>query len=143
MHPQMTDPCDAITEQHRCCLELCAEAGERLKSMGFEVACCSMKSEAVYYRFPGRFGVLRVGMHKYKGGRAGMDEVVATITFRGGKQDRTRLICSEQRFQEMIWTVVGQYMDRSAKARPTRWEITHGRAPEDCRYFSPPPDGER
>ena len=125
---------NVVDQRHRCCLELCAEAAERLRIIGFEVSCPSMKSEAVYYRIPGRFGVLRVGVHPYKRGMAGLEEVVATITFRGGKRDRLYLICSPEKFDNMIWMAVGQYMDRSARLRRTRWEETHDRSPEDCRH---------
>jgi hypothetical protein len=55
-------------------LEACTEASALLRKAGFQLVCASMQSEATYYRFPGRNGVIRVSTHT--GGRPiGLDRV--------------------------------------------------------------------
>ena len=99
----------------RSCLELAGLAGDRLKASGFQVVTVSLKSEAVYFRFPGRHGVVRVACHPWHGEKIGMNRVVATLTFRGGRHQRDTLYCDEMRFDQLLWTAIGQYMERSVE----------------------------
>lgn len=46
----------------------CAEAAKYVETAGFQLQHRSLKSEAVYYSFPGRRGVLRIATHG-KGGK--------------------------------------------------------------------------
>lgn len=107
------------------CLLLCARAVDLLKSVGFEKALVSMKSEAVYLRYPGRHGLLRVATHKYSG-RIGTDSAVACLTFRGPPKDRDSMRCGGQTFDTMVWTAVGQYMLRSALPQVSEYKGKKG-----------------
>jgi hypothetical protein len=55
-------------ENRISCLEACHVTSEHLKSAGFILAWTSLKSEACYYAFRGRWGVVRIATHS-KGGR--------------------------------------------------------------------------
>lgn len=105
---------------------LAVKASDALKAVGFFHACTSMKSEATYYRLEGRHGLLRIATHQSKREPIGMEHVCATITFSGGKRDRGTLVCDEMRFNNMIWTAVGQYIMRSANPHETRYQGKRG-----------------
>ena len=66
-------------------LEVCDYAAQLLMEAGFELCRTSSTSEARYYRFPGRHGVIRVAAHR--GGRKsrmlGDPPVLERITFCG------------------------------------------------------------
>lgn len=98
------------------CLELAARAAEMLKAAGFVHVCTSTRSEATYYRIPGRHGVLRIATHPSKGAPYGLPPIYATLTFRGGKRDRDVLHCDDDRFNTMVCLAVVQYFLRSAMA---------------------------
>lgn len=106
-------------------LELCTLAGERLKKMGFSVANVSMRSEAVYYRFPGRAGLLRVSAHRVHMGHGtiGHSNTIAQITFAVGRKAYRRgerhFIRTAGAIDHMIWLAVGQYFEREPK--PSRY----------------------
>lgn len=103
---------------HGCC----AYANDLLKRIGFERAYVSMKSEATYFKWPGRHGVLRVATHPSKKGAIGLDNVVAKLTFRGNGFDAPETLrCSDGKIDSMIWIAVGQYMVNSTKERPKRY----------------------
>lgn len=78
----------------------------RLKRAGFELAYASMKSEACYYRFPGRDGVIRVAAHRYGGAAdyAVTLPVFACLTF--GRQMRPR---SDAALETVVALAVGRY----------------------------------
>lgn len=103
-------------------LELCAATGERLKAAGFEVASVSMRSEAVYYRLPGREGLLRVATHSSRHPPIGLGDVLASITFRGREVVEGRFVLrgTPEGIENTIYRAVGQYMMRSASPRPKR-----------------------
>lgn len=103
---------------HGCC----AYAIDLLKRIGFEKAYVSMKSEAVYFKFPGRHGVLRVATHPTKRGAIGLDNIVAKLTFRGNSYDDPEMMrCSDEKVDSMIWLAIGQYMVNSAVERPRQY----------------------
>lgn len=64
-------------------LNACRQAEVFVRAAGFEHVIDSTKSEATYWRFPGRFGVLRVATHKNHGKHKNLPDgpVVACITF--------------------------------------------------------------
>jgi hypothetical protein len=106
---------------------LCAQAGERLKAAGFEVVTVSMKTEAVYFRLPGRHGVLRVSAHQAKKGFIGLDYIAARLTFHGNRFDgHTTLHCSPEKIDTMIALAIGQYVLRSATPQPSRYQGKRG-----------------
>lgn len=100
--------------EHRDALQLVDLANNMLRHAGFEVASVSLKSEATYWRWPGRRGVIRVSSHKFKGTLAGLDRVLARITFRGGKERRHMVCISQQRVEGMVATAIGSYMLKSS-----------------------------
>lgn len=106
---------------------LCARAAAALKSAGFERAAVSMKSEAVYFRLPGRHGLLRVSTHKSKKSPIGLGNVVARLTFRGNAFDaHSILVCSDEKIDTMIWIAVGQYIMNSASEQPSAYQGKRG-----------------
>lgn len=107
------------------CLELAHRAAEELKAVGFEHVRTSMRSEATYYRLPGRHGLLRIGCHPHRP-KVGMDYVTSALTFRGGRRDRDHIHCGEERFQNMLWMAVGQYVMRSAEEKPSNYSGARG-----------------
>lgn len=68
--------------------DIIESAVEMLKRAGFEFVCASRVSEAAYYRFPGRVGLLRVAAHggSKKKTQHGED-VVARLTFGEKRND--------------------------------------------------------
>ena len=68
-------------------LEACTYAGDLLKLVGFELRYVSMKSEACYYGWPGRHGLIRVAAHRHwkqDSPTAHLGPVIAKITLRTG-----------------------------------------------------------
>lgn len=64
-------------------LNACIQATNYVMAAGLEHVVDSMKSEATYWRFPGRWGVLRIATHKKGGGRNGYGNgpTISSITF--------------------------------------------------------------
>jgi hypothetical protein len=90
-------------------LELCAEAGEMIKRAGFVRLVTSMKTEAVYYRWPDRNDVIRVASHK--GNAFGLNRIAARITF-GNDRNESRprtLRISDEKFEAIIAAGIGRY----------------------------------
>lgn len=109
-------------------LEACYEASKLLKAAGFEMVNVSMRSEAVYYRFPGRSGVIRVADHS-GGGKslAGLDRVLAKLTFLPHKLARIpgTLVIGEHQMHNIVCAAIGRYMIASnGNVLPTyrRWQ---------------------
>lgn len=96
-------------------LELCNHAIERLREAGFVRKYVSMKTEATYWQYPGRAGVLRIAAHQPRNKDWGLDEVHAFITFRGGRHHRTQMSTGPERVEAVIWLAIGQYMVRAGK----------------------------
>lgn len=117
----MPRPSNEIGEP-RSVLDLCDEAIARLRSIGFERAHVSMKSEATYWRLPGRHGLLRVATHPSKRPPIGMDAVHACVTFRGPRRGRDVLVCSQNQIEQMLTWAIGQYVMRSFAPMPSRYE---------------------
>ena len=109
------------------CLELCARAIERLKESGFERACVSAKSEAVYLYIPGRHGMLRIATHR-NGSKEmiGLPKIVAWLTFRGGRGHRDVLLMTDDRFDGMLVQAIGKYWLRSAEPHEARYKGKRG-----------------
>ena len=107
--------------------DLCARAHEALKAAGFERVAVSMKSEAVYFRLPGRHGLLRVATHKTKQGSIGLDAIVATLTFRGNRFNAPEeMTCSEEGLETMLMIAVGRYIMNSAEPIRSRYQGKRG-----------------
>lgn len=97
-------------------LEACDQAICLLKQAGFEFVKVSMKSHTAYYRFPGRYGVLRVGTHPKSNGnsRAETGPVCGTITYSPAhaKADG-KLLLSAIHVENTVANAVGRYMIKS------------------------------
>jgi hypothetical protein len=80
-------------------------AASRLKSMGFEFAFSSMRSEACYYGFPGLTGVIRVGLHRQSRREAATFKkpLITSIVF-----NRLQVKCIEEIYV-LIWQATGRY----------------------------------
>lgn len=104
----------------QCTLELCQRAAQMLRDAGFEHAYTSMKTEAVYYRLPGYYGLLRVAAHsKDKTNQIhGFEPIAARVTFNGGgTQPPGTLLISDEKVETVVAQAIGFYMMR---ARPPR-----------------------
>lgn len=102
--------------------ELCAEAGEMLKKAGFQRVHVSMRSEAVYYQLPGRYGVIRVAAHRGNKPPIGLDAIIAKITFMGNSfNDLNMIHISEGGVLNRIAYAIGIYMINSMEPRASRY----------------------
>lgn len=75
-------------------LEACAMAATMVKQAGFSLVWTSMKSEATYYAFSGRHGVLRIATHS-KGGKNEWSKdgpTLVSITFPDGGRHRDGML---------------------------------------------------
>lgn len=92
-------------------LTVCNEAADMLKSAGFVFACASMRSEATYYRWPGRPGVIRVATHKFNGSMVGLDHVLACLTFSPLRLDDKpdHIIISPEKVRTTVAMAIGYY----------------------------------
>jgi hypothetical protein len=91
-------------------LELCARAGEILKRVGFVHHQTSLKTEAAYYKWPGRRELLRIAAHSRKKPCFGLDPVAAKITFSGNCLDPPGNIrMANGVFERMLAGAIGRY----------------------------------
>ena len=104
-------------------LELCDLASARLKEAGFVLAYSSDRSEACYYRWPGRPEVLRVAAHRFRKGwgtrgGAGDARVAAVLTFNHHQVDAPgRMKIAEEKIESMIASAIGRYFLASTPAK--------------------------
>lgn len=67
-------------------------AASLLKHAGFVLAFPSLKSEACYYTYPGRIGLIRIAAHKHNKTHRnyswGQKKLITKITFRTSKGNR-------------------------------------------------------
>ena len=114
--------------------EAADEAIAILKRAGFEFVNVSMRSEAVYYRFPGRHGVIRVATHS--GGKAvpGLDRTLAKLTFLPHKlrKEPDTLVITENSLHSLVCAAIGRYMVHSNE--PKR-QTYHGPNPANAKTF--------
>jgi hypothetical protein len=92
-------------------LAACDEAATLLKSAGFVLANVSLRSEASYYRWPGRDGLIRVATHGSDGAMVGLGHVLAKITFPPyrftGKPDH--IIINPDKVRTVVAIAIGLY----------------------------------
>jgi len=107
-------------KRQRPTLELCKDAADLLKAIGFELANVSMDSEACYYRWPGRTELLRIAAHGSKGAPIGIGwPVVSLLTFRGTHKDKPdHMALADEKFDQMVAQAIGWYFLRSLGAKP-------------------------
>lgn len=114
-------------KQRFCVFELCQRTGDMLKAIGFEQVYISRKTEACYYKLPGRFGLLRVSAHRNKHPPIGLDPIASKITFRGNCHSGANLlVTSENGFMTQVYIGIGQYMMRSAEQKPSEYKGKKG-----------------
>ena len=105
------------TRPLRPTLELCTQAAEILKAIGFIHRCTSLKSEACYYAWPGYNTLLRVAAHGGKDNKAAQrfGKVVARLTFNGGAGGTPPhvMLIADCKFEGMVAQAVGLYFVRS------------------------------
>lgn len=99
-------------------LDLCRRAGDMLKRAGFVHFQTSMKTEAVYYRWPDRHHLIRVAAHGGRAPRGSMrDNVVAKVTFRGTHCAPPGMMnISDEKVRVMVAHAIGVYFLKSATA---------------------------
>lgn len=100
-------------------LEMCAEASGMLRAAGFVLANASRSSEACYYAFPGRVGLLRVAAHGSSGPvhRDSRQPVAARLTFSPNIRPR-----SPEGMEKLVALVIGKFFLRTG--RPSGCEPT-------------------
>lgn len=99
-------------------LALCDRAAALLRSVGFELRNCSMKSEACYYALPGCKALLRVATHRFRGPRSiKKTDVVAKLTFNDGGPGVIpgHMRLAETKFRQLVEGAIGRYMIEAAK----------------------------
>lgn len=92
--------------------EACNEAAAFLKQAGFVLVNASMKTEATYYRLPGRAGVIRVAEHTGGKSPPGLDRILARLTFLPHKalKEPGTLIITESGMHGLVCAAIGRYM---------------------------------
>lgn len=108
--------------------DACSRAGAMLIEAGFELHYQSMKTEARYYRWPGRVHTLRVAAHKSKKSPIGMPKIAARITFAttGACEEPHSVAVSDVHFEHMVATAIGIYMIRSVVAPASNYDGEKG-----------------
>lgn len=93
-------------------VELHARACALVRAAGFELHCISSKTEATYFRLPGRTDLLRIAYHKSHGPTLGLNRVSAKITF-GQDAPKSRpgtMRLSDGAFLRLVALRIGEYM---------------------------------
>jgi len=91
--------------------ELCAYAIAAIKRAGFQRRSVSSRTEATYWFFPGRDGVLRISAHKHSKRDYGLDKIISKITFRGNcLAGADILVTAIEKVDNTICMAIGQYM---------------------------------
>lgn len=104
----------------------CAEAEELVLRAGFLFERASSQSEARYFRFPGRVGVLRIATHSKGGWRNASGfasgPVFASVTFsRKATQTNNGFLAVSKIYVEwQTATAIGIYMMRSTTQEDSR-----------------------
>ena len=107
--------------------ECCNRAAATLKEIGFVLTDVSDKTEATYFKYPGRYGVLRVAAHRQRRQTIGLDRIVAKLTFHGNRfAGADILVCNPDKIDTMIALAIGQYFLRSTKPLPSLWRGKRG-----------------
>ena len=105
--------------------DLIEYASQMLKKVGFEVSYVSRQSEAVYYRFPGRDGLLRLATHSKNRTPFGLNEPVSKLTFNGdipGNPGKTK--SSLDALDNRIHAAIGKYFanSKTITASGEKWQ---------------------
>lgn len=90
--------------------DLCHRASDMLKAAGFLFHGSSMKTEACYYRYPGKKSLLRVARHRKDRTPSGLDHVAGRVTFNGNVltgPDEMRI--ADEKVTAMVAMAIGQY----------------------------------
>lgn len=97
-------------------LHLCARAGEMLKAVGFVHHYTSMRSEAVYYRWPGKTHLLRVSAHPAKfEGKFAQSPLGAKLTLNGTHiTGPGKMRITDEGFEAKVAGAIGRYFLKSA-----------------------------
>ena len=106
-----------------CTLELCQQAGDMLKAVGFQHFYTSMKTEAAYYQWPDRTALLRVAAHSRGRSRerqmSGPGKVMVSITFKGNHNDPPGMMnIGANKIESTVANAIGLYFIRSAASMP-------------------------
>ena len=97
-------------------LELCDRASQLLKKVGFILDYTSMKTEACYYRYPEKWGLIRVAAHKVRAQPVGLGPIVAKITFNVNIHDTPGMMrIADEKFQNTVAVVIGRYFIATSK----------------------------
>lgn len=96
-------------------LDMVHEAARLMKMAGFILHCPSRKTEACYYKLPGRTSLIRVAAHAKTKSLISRD-VVASLTFVGTHlMDTGHMRLRRDQFEKMVHLAVGRYMIKSAE----------------------------
>jgi hypothetical protein len=105
-------------------LAVCEEASDMLKAAGFELVAVSRHSEARYFRWPGKPGLLRVATHA---GRkmCGLEHVLASATFPpylGTKVDKPdHTIINPDKVKTVVAVAIGLYFLSTRDTSKPTW----------------------
>lgn len=94
-------------------LDMVHEAVRLLKLAGLVLHCPSRKTEACYYKWPGRASLIRVAAHS-KGKSIISKDVVVSLTFKGSHlEGPNKMRLHPHKFEMRVWQAIGQYMIKS------------------------------
>lgn len=93
--------------------EVLEQSAALLRKAGFECRCVSMKSEARYFGFPGRHGVIRLAAHPEKARLLGQTggPVITKITIDGRHVDHPQHITiAPEKIHSLTASAIGRYL---------------------------------
>jgi hypothetical protein len=93
--------------------DACRRAGEIAVAAGFRLRHRSLKSEACYYGFPGRDGLLRVAAHAGKGDLVEGQRVIARLTFvyeSAKAAEKQSLLLTRDQLEAQTAAAIGRFM---------------------------------
>ena len=97
-------------------LNACLVAESLVEQAGFVRVHASQRSEATYWRLPGRHGVVRVATHKKRSKRGPDGPTVACITFQGqGTEADGSLRLAPHALEFVVAQSIGLYMIRAPR----------------------------
>jgi hypothetical protein len=102
------------------CADACRAAGALLLRAGFECRHRSLKSEACYYAWPGRTGLLRVAAHASRTDAIDGAPIIARLTFTyasPGSRQRQVLDLTPDQLEAATAAAIGRFMIASAIGR--------------------------
>ena len=103
--------------------DACRRAGEIVLAAGFQLRHRSLKSEACYYAFPGRQGLLRIAAHAAKGDLVEGQRILSRLTFTyesAKAAEKRSLLLTKDQLEAQTAAAIGRFLIASGVTSPDR-----------------------